>query len=84
VERHFEIVKREHSGKWTRTVGIAKDLGVSIKKGRSGGGIFRSPMASRSESPNQGELEPARQYDARQVLTFLRRVGRAAPDREAR
>jgi protein disulfide-isomerase len=72
VERHFEIVN-VNIGEMDANLGIAKDLGVSIKKGVPAAAFF-APDGKPVGITNQGELEPARQYDARQVLTFLRRV----------
>jgi hypothetical protein len=54
-------------------LGIAKDLGVSLKKGVPAAAFF-APDGKPVGITNQGELEPARQYSAQQVLTFLRRV----------
>ena len=52
---------------------IAKDLGVSLKSGVPAAAFF-GPDGKPIGITNQGELEPARQYNARQVLAFLRRV----------
>jgi thioredoxin 1 len=72
VETHFEIVN-VNIGEMNVNLGIAKDLGVSLKKGVPAAAFF-GPDGKPVGITNQGELEPARQYDARQVLTFLRRV----------
>ena len=72
VERHFEIVN-VNIGDMDANLEIAKDLGVSLKKGVPAAAFF-TPDGKPVGFTNQGELEPARQYDARQVLTFLRRV----------
>ena len=72
VEGHFEIVN-VNIGEMNANLGIAKDLGVSLKKGVPAAAFFDAngrPVGI----TNQGELEPARQYNAQQVLTFLRRV----------
>jgi hypothetical protein len=46
---------------------------VSLKKGVPAAAFF-APDGKPVGITNQGELEPARQYNAQQVLTFLRRV----------
>ena len=72
VEGHFEIVN-VNIGEMNANLGIAKDLGVSLKKGVPAAAFF-APDGKPVGITNQGELEPARQYNAQQVLTFLRRV----------
>jgi thioredoxin 1 len=72
VAEHFEIVN-VNIGETNANLGIAKELGVSLKKGVPAAAFF-TPDGKPVGFTNQGELEPARQYDARQVLTFLRRV----------
>ena len=72
VEAHFEIVN-VNIGEMNVNLGIAKQLGVSLKKGVPAAAFF-APDGKPVGITNQGELEPARQYDVRQVLTFLRRV----------
>src|SRR5579864_391321 len=72
VEAHFEIVN-VNIGEMNVNLGIAKQLGVSLKKGVPVAAFF-DPDGKPVGITNQGELEPARQYDVRQVLTFLRRV----------
>ena len=72
VEQYFVIVN-VNIGNMNANLGIAKDLGVSLKKGVPAA-AFIAPDGKPVGITNQGELEPARQYDLRQVLTFLRRV----------
>ena len=72
VEAHFEIVN-VNIGEMNVNLGIAKELGVSLKNGVPAAAFF-DPDGKPVGMTNQGELEPARQYDARQVLTFLRLV----------
>jgi thioredoxin-related protein len=72
VERRFEIVN-VNIGNEDANLEIAKGLGVSLKKGVPAAAFF-TPDGKPIGITNQGELEPARQYDARQVLAFLRRV----------
>jgi len=72
VEHHFEIVN-VNIGEMNANLNIAQDLGVSLKKGVPAAAFF-APDGKPVGITNQGELEPARQYDARQVLTFLRTV----------
>jgi len=72
VAEHFEIVN-VNIGEMNANLAIAKDLGVSLKKGVPAAAFF-APDGKPVGITNQVELEPARQYDARQVLTFLRRV----------
>jgi thiol-disulfide isomerase/thioredoxin len=72
VERRFEIVN-VNIGNEDANLEIAKGLGVSLKKGVPAAAFF-TPDGKPIGLTNQGELEPARQYDARQVLAFLRRV----------
>ena len=72
VERHFEIVN-VNIGNMDANLGIANDLGVSLKKGVPAAAFFAADGKPVGIT-NQGELEPARQNNAQQVLTFLRRV----------
>jgi thioredoxin-related protein len=72
VEQRFEIVN-VNIGEMDANLGIAKDLGVNLKKGVPAAAFF-APDGKPAGATNQGELEPARQYDARQILAFLRRV----------
>lgn len=72
VDDHFEIVN-VNIGEMDANLGIAKDLSVSLKKGVPAAAFF-TPDGKPVGITNQGELEPARQYNARQVLAFLRRV----------
>ena len=72
VERRFEIVN-VNIGNEDANLEIAKGLGVSLKKGVPAAAFF-TPDGKPIGLTNQGELEPARQYSARQVLAFLRRV----------
>jgi thioredoxin 1 len=72
VETRFEIVN-VNIGEHNANLDIAKDLGVSLKKGVPAAAFFTfdgKPIGF----TNEGELEPARTYDAGQVLAFLRRV----------
>ena len=72
VQQRFEIVN-VNIGDMDANLGIAKELGVSLKKGVPAAAFF-APDGKPVGITNQGELEPARQYDARQILTFLRQV----------
>jgi thiol-disulfide isomerase/thioredoxin len=72
VEERFEVVN-VNIGEMNANLGIAKDLGVSLQKGVPAAAFF-APDGKPVGITNQGELEPARQYNAQQVLTFLRRV----------
>ena len=72
VEAHFEVVN-VNIGEMNANLGSARELGVSLKKGVPAAAFF-APDGKPVGITNQGELEPARQYDARQVLAFLRRV----------
>jgi hypothetical protein len=72
VDQHFEIVN-VNIGEMNANLGIAKAMGVNLKKGVPAAAFF-VPDGKPVGFTNQGELEPARQYDERQVLAFLRRV----------
>jgi thioredoxin-related protein len=72
VAEHFEIVN-VNIGEENANLDLAKELGVSLKRGVPAAAFF-TPDGKPVGFTNQGELEPARQYDAQQVLTFLRRV----------
>jgi thioredoxin-related protein len=72
VEAHFEVVN-VNIGEMDANLGIVKDLGVSLNKGVPAAAFF-APDGKPVGFTNRGELEPARQYSAQQVLTFLRRV----------
>ena len=72
VEKRFEIVN-VNIGEMNANLEIAKGLGVSLGKGVPAAAFF-APGGKPVGITNQGELEPARGYSARQVLAFLRRV----------
>ncbi|MGD0497615.1 MAG: thioredoxin family protein [Bryobacteraceae bacterium] len=72
VERHFEVVDI-NIGEMDANLNIAKDLGVNLDKGVPAAAFF-APGGKPVGITNDGELEPASQYDARQVFAFLRRV----------
>jgi len=72
VEQHFEIVN-VNIGEMNANLQIAKDLGVSLKSGVPAAAFF-DPHGKPVGIANHGELEPARQYNVGQVLTFLRRL----------
>jgi thioredoxin 1 len=72
VQEHFEIVN-VNIGEMDANLGIARELGVNLEKGVPAAAFF-APDGKPVGFTNQGELEPARQYNARQVLAFLRRV----------
>lgn len=72
VEKHFEVVGI-NIGEMNANLQIAKDLGVTLSKGVPAAGFFDAD-GKRVALTNNGELEPARQYNAQQVLTFLRKV----------
>jgi thioredoxin 1 len=72
VEGRFEIVN-VNIGEMNANLAIASDLGVSLKKGVPAAAFFASDGKPVGFT-NNGELEPARQYTAGQVLAFLRRV----------
>jgi thioredoxin 1 len=72
VEKHFEVVSI-NIGEMNANLQIAKDLGVTLSKGVPAAGFFDAD-GKRVGLTNNGELEPARQYDAQQVLRFLRKV----------
>ncbi|MGA3098205.1 MAG: thioredoxin family protein [Bryobacteraceae bacterium] len=72
VAARFEVVN-VNIGEMDANLGIAKELGVSLQKGVPAAAFF-APDGKPVGFTNHGELEPARQYSAQQVLTFLRRV----------
>jgi thioredoxin-related protein len=72
VEEHFEVVN-VNIGEMNANLGIAENLGVSLKRGVPAAAFF-APDGKAVGITNHGELSPARQYSAQQVLTFLRRV----------
>ncbi len=72
VARHFVVVGI-NVGEMDANLKIAQDLGVTLKRGVPAAAIFDS-RGKPVGFTNQGELEPARQYSAQQVLTFLRNV----------
>src|ERR1017187_8503907 len=72
VAEHFEIVN-VNIGEKNANLGMAKELGVSLERGVPAAAFF-APDGKPVGFTNQGELEPARQYNAGQVLAFLRRV----------
>lgn len=72
VEKRFEVVGI-NIGEMDANLGIARDLGVTLSKGVPAAGFF-GPDGKPVGFTNKGELEPASHYDARQILTFLRKV----------
>lgn len=72
VAKHFEVVDI-NIGEMNANLEIAKDLGVTLSKGVPSAGFF-DPEGKPVGMTNNGELEPSRQYNAQQVLTFLRKV----------
>ena len=72
VAERFEVVN-VNIGDMDANLGIVKSLGVSLEKGVPAAAFF-APDGKTVGIANQGELEPARQYSAQQVLAFLRRV----------
>ena len=72
VARHFVVVGI-NVGEMDANLKLAEDLGVTLKRGVPAAAIFDS-CGKPVGFTNQGELEPARQYSAQQVLTFLRNV----------
>ncbi|MBZ5586696.1 MAG: thioredoxin family protein [Acidobacteriia bacterium] len=72
VEKRFEVVNI-NIGERDANLDIAKELGVTLAKGVPAAAFF-APNGKPVGMTNQGELEPARQYDAAQVLTFFRQV----------
>ena len=72
VEKHFEVVGI-NIGEMNANLEIAKGLGVVLNKGGPAAGFF-DPDGKPVGLTNHGELEPSRQYNGQQVLTFLRKV----------
>lgn len=72
VAQHFVIVGI-NIGQMDANLNVADQLGVTLKRGVPAAAIFDS-RGKPVGFTNQGELEPARQYSAQQVLTFLRNV----------
>jgi thioredoxin-related protein len=72
VEKHFEVVGI-NIGEMNANLQIAKDLGVTLAKGVPAAGFF-DPDGKPVGLTNHGELEPSRQYNGQQILTFLRKV----------
>ena len=72
VAASFEVLN-VNIGEMDANLGIAKSLGVSLKKGVPAAAFF-TPDGKPAGVTNHGELSPAREYNAQQVLAFLRRV----------
>jgi thioredoxin 1 len=72
VDSHFEVVS-VNIGQMDANLGIAQELGVTLKKGVPAAGFF-DPDGRPVGLTNNGELEPAHTYNAAQVLSFLRKV----------
>ena len=70
-------------GKFNRNIGLAQELGVSLRKGIPVA-IFFDPEGRMIGTTNNGELEASRQYTSRQILKFVRDVAErsriVAPD----
>ncbi len=71
VDKHFEVVSI-NIGEMNANLQIAKDLGVDLKQGVPAAGFFGPD--GKPVGVTHGELEPSRHYDARQILTFVRKV----------
>jgi thioredoxin 1 len=72
VQQRFEVVGI-NIGEMDANLDIPEKLGVTLKKGVPAA-AFIGPDGKSVGLTNNGELEPARKYDAQQVLTFLRKV----------
>jgi thioredoxin-related protein len=72
VEKHFEVVGI-NIGEMNANLQIAKDLGVVLSNGVPAAGFFDADGKPVGLT-NHGELEASRQYDGKQILTFLRKV----------
>jgi thiol-disulfide isomerase/thioredoxin len=72
VEQRFEVV-HVNIGEMDANLDIAKNLGVTLKRGVPAAAFFTADGKPVGFT-NQGELSPARTYNAGQVLTFLRHV----------
>jgi len=72
VTKRFEVVSI-NIGEKDANLDIARNLGVTLSKGIPAAGFF-TPEGKPVGFTNHGELEPARNYNAQQVLTFLRNV----------
>ena len=70
--KHFVVVGI-NIGEKDANLDIANRLGVSLAKGVPAA-AFIGPDGKPVGFTNQGEIESARNYDAQQVLTFLRKV----------
>ncbi len=71
VDKHFEVVPI-NIGEMNANLNIAKDLGVDLKQGVPAAGFFSAD--GKPIGVTRGELEPSRNYDAAQVLEFVRKV----------
>jgi hypothetical protein len=72
VEKHFEVVGI-NIDEMNANLQIAKDLGVVLSNGVPAAGFFDADGKPVGLT-NHGELEASRQYDGKQILTFLRKV----------
>ena len=71
-QEHFILLRVEvdHSD---RNLDVAKSLDAGVEHGVPAA-VFFAPDGSRIGATTRGELEPSRNYDAQQILTFLKAV----------
>ena len=70
VESHFEIVGVDIGDDGKKNADVARSLGVSLAKGVPAAAIL-NPDGTTLGRTNNGELEPSRTYQPKQILHFL-------------
>jgi thioredoxin 1 len=73
VESHFEIVSVDIGDDGKKNLDIAASLGVSLDKGVPAAAFLAWDGSSVGRT-NDGELEPSRNYQPKQILRFLHEI----------
>ena len=60
-------------GKFNKNLGIAANLGATLKKGIPVATIF-DPEGNVIGTTNEGQFEPARHYSSKQILRFVKDI----------
>jgi thioredoxin 1 len=73
VEKHFEIVSVDVGDDGKKNADVAQSLGVNMDKGIPAAAFLASDGAPIGQT-NNGELEPSRNYQPKQILRFLQEI----------
>jgi thiol:disulfide interchange protein len=73
VEKHFEIVSVDIGDDGKKNADVAQSLGVTLAKGVPAAAFFNWDGTPVGRTDN-GELEPSRTYQPKQILHFLQEI----------